>query len=161
MAAGGGSSLKDEEQVGAVRCGLSADTAGFGALAAAAGYRGWTAVAAEQQLSAGGALFCAQHNNRPPGFLLLSKLMDEAELLLVVVPPKARRQGLGTRLLREAISWLRRARVRSFFLEVERGAPAAQLYANVGFVACGARPGYYGPGRDALLMRLDLTPAAG
>lgn len=136
---------------------LSEDDAGFAALAASVGFGGWSAAKAAAQRAAGGALLCARIEGEPRGYLLLSKLLDEAELLLVIVAADARGQGIGGALLGEAARWLRREGARRCFLEVEASnEAAAALYARAGFVQVGLRPGYYGQGRDARVLRLDL-----
>lgn len=141
----------------ALRVELSEDDAGFSALAASAGFGGWSAAKAAGQRAAGGALLRAQLDGASCGYLLMSKLLDEAELLLVVVALEARGQGVGRALLDEAERWLRREGVRRWFLEVEAdNHPAAALYARAGFLEVGARPDYYGAGRDARVLRLEL-----
>lgn len=45
------------------------------------------------------------------------------------------------------------------FLEVRAGNLAARrLYRHLGFRDLGVRRGYYGPGQDAIVMELRLTP---
>lgn len=87
---------------------------------------------------------------------------DEVHISTIAVRPEWRGKGLGALLLtwmiHEAIG--REAAVVN--LEVRAGNEAAQrLYASYGFVIVGRRRRYYrDTGEDALLMDLDLTPAA-
>lgn len=100
------------------------------------------------------------------GFNLLRQVEDEAEILSIAVSQKFRKQGLGDRLMREALLKLRHDRIRSLFLEVDgANRPALRLYENLGFETIANRPGYYrkdqhnesAPPATALVMRLDLV----
>lgn len=85
-----------------------------------------------------------------PGFVLVRKAGGEAEVLTLAVAPPGRQQGLGRRLLAAAVDAL----ACPVFLEVAAdNAPALQLYRSAGFAECGRRRAYYGPGRDALVLR--------
>ncbi len=85
------------------------------------------------------------------GLLLARCAGGEAEILALAVIPAARRAGLGRKLLDTALAAFADTPV---FLEVAADNAAAQaLYRAAGFEPCGRRPGYYGPGRDALLLR--------
>jgi len=95
--------------------------------------------------------------------LLVREIMGEAEVLTLATMPLARRKGLGSYLLEEAIQKAKARGVRSFFLEVaETNRPALALYRKVGFQKVGKRPGYYaskhGPAVSALILRRDLNP---
>lgn len=89
----------------------------------------------------------------------------EAELFLVIVSPANRRQGLGRRLLKHWIQSLQSTSVQTgtttceeVFLEVlATNQPAINLYLQVGFKVCGTRKNYYGEGRHASLLQLDLS----
>jgi ribosomal protein S18 acetylase RimI-like enzyme len=61
-------------------------------------------------------------------------------------------------LLEVASAW----RSRSVFLEVEpENSPAVALYRGLGFRAVGERRHYYGPGRHARTMQLQLREPIG
>ena len=86
------------------------------------------------------------------GFVLTRHAGGEAELLTIAVEPGLRRQGVGRTLLAAALA----ASDGPMFLEVASdNAAAATLYRSLGFVGCGHRRDYYGPGRDALVLRRD------
>lgn len=93
---------------------------------------------------------------------ILSRLAhDEAEVLVIAVDPAYRAQGLATRLMRLHGETLARRGVKRWFLEVaENNMPARALYARLGFVEAGSRPGYYplpdGGRASALILRREL-----
>ena len=84
------------------------------------------------------------------GFVLARAAGGEAELLTVAVAPPVRRHGVGRALVAGVLDRLGGP----VFLEVAADNQAARgLYGDAGFVACGRRQDYYGPGRDALVLR--------
>lgn len=95
------------------------------------------------------------------GLILCRVVFDEMEILTLGVAADARRQGIARTLVVAALAAAADAGAKAAFLEVaDDNAPAASLYAGLGFRRAGLRRGYYdrGPaGRaDALVMRLDL-----
>lgn len=100
----------------------------------------------------------------PDGFILLRSVADEAEVLTLAVRPSVRSRGLGARLVREGCAEVERRGATRLFLEVaEDNAAARALYARVGFVEAGRRPGYYarqdGPRQDGLILALNFPGA--
>lgn len=94
---------------------------------------------------------------RPQGFLLGRTVAGEAELLTLAVAPEYRRQGIAAGLLAEFARTALGRGARDAFLEVASGnAPAIAAYTRAGWIRAGLRRGYYAPGIDALVMRLDL-----
>jgi len=85
---------------------------------------------------------------------------DVNDLLIanIAVHPRARRDGLGRRLIDEAIDRARELHLTSCKLDVRMSNESAQrLYDRIGFEPHGVRPGYYqNPPEDALHMRLVL-----
>lgn len=97
---------------------------------------------------------------RPGGFLLGRVILDEAELLTLAVAPEARRHGIGRDLCAEFAATSRARGAAHGFLEVASdNAPAQALYASTGWREAGRRRGYYGPGRDALVLRRAFAAA--
>ena len=132
-----------------------ADAAALAALHASAFPSGdaWGEVALRQMLALSGTWGLVGEG----GFLLARIAADEAELLTVAVAPAARRQGVARALVGWACAQARALGAAAMFLEVaEANHPARALYAALGFAPAGRRPHYYGEGRDALLLRLDL-----
>ena len=100
----------------------------------------------------------------PLGVILCRVAGGEMEVLTIGVTPAARRGGVAKALMAAALDAAREAGADAAFLEVaEDNAPAAALYAGLGFRRAGRRRGYYDRGAgapvDALVMRLDLIRA--
>ncbi len=102
--------------------------------------------------------YLAQHcllalvEGRPAGFLASrTTAPGHREILNVAVDPAFRRRGVGSALVREALSGWRG----EVFLEVRASNAAAQaLYKSLGFKQVGRRPQYYSdPAEDAVVMR--------
>jgi ribosomal-protein-alanine N-acetyltransferase len=97
----------------------------------------------------------------PAGFVLARVVADEAEILTIAVHPARRRRGLAGLLLQAAESHAAGQGTLHVFLEVaESNLAARSLYDGRGYRQVGLRRGYYGPGRDALVLRSTLSPAA-
>ena len=96
------------------------------------------------------------------GYVVAWFVVDEAEVANVAVAPEVRGQGVGARLLDEALSAARVHGAASVYLEVrDSNAAARALYASRGFVQIGRRRRYYRrPVEDALVMRRELEPRA-
>jgi ribosomal-protein-alanine N-acetyltransferase len=97
----------------------------------------------------------------PDGFALGRVAGDEAELLTLAVHPRARRRGLGLRLVRAYEAQAEAAGAAESLLEVAvMNAAARALYGRLGYVEAGRRPGYYllpgAPAVDALVLRRRL-----
>lgn len=109
--------------------------------------------------------FLASDESAPVGVILCRIAAGEMEVLTVGVARAARRRGVAKALMAAAMGAGRQAGAAQVFLEVAvDNAPAAALYAGLGFRRAGLRPAYYDRGSegrvDALVMRLDLDPTA-
>jgi ribosomal-protein-alanine N-acetyltransferase len=84
----------------------------------------------------------------------------ESELANLAVSRLMQRQGLGRRLLGEALDRARERGAREMFLEVRESNEAGLgLYTAEGFESVGRRPRYYArPIEDAIVMRASLRP---
>lgn len=83
---------------------------------------------------------------------------EVSDVMTIAVLPRARRTGLGRRLLEELITRSRAAGAQRLLLEVRADNEAARgLYAARGFTELQTRRGYYPDGTDALVLALDLT----
>jgi ribosomal-protein-alanine N-acetyltransferase len=94
----------------------------------------------------------AQH---PVGVISIKTLGELADLHRLVVEPHSRRRGIGTDLVRAGLERVRQHGVREVILDVGYGnEPAIALYQRLGFEQFNARQDYYGPGQDALILKL-------
>jgi [ribosomal protein S18]-alanine N-acetyltransferase len=77
----------------------------------------------------------------------------------MAVRPEARRQGIGSALLRALLAWAADNHARHFSLEVRASnAPAIGLYQRLGLRPEGRRPRYYThPEEDALILGMPVT----
>ena len=108
-----------------------------------AGYRCWVCEAQDKIL----------------GYSLLSLAVDEAHILNISVAPDEQGQGIGRKMMENAIDYAR-GRAETVFLEVRPSNIAAiALYEDLGFNEIGIRKGYYPAknGReDAIMLALQL-----
>lgn len=97
----------------------------------------------------------------PTGFILCRAAADEAEILTLATVPGHRRRGLAAALLDAAALEAAARGATVLCLEVAADNPVAgALYAKAGFVAAGARRGYYaraGGAVDAVILRRELN----
>ncbi|MGD0611172.1 MAG: ribosomal protein S18-alanine N-acetyltransferase [Anaerolineales bacterium] len=99
----------------------------------------------------------AEADGRVVAMLVLWLIVDEAHIATIATHPDFRRQGIGDKLLLQALTAARAEGAKLAFLEVREGNPAAQsMYSKHGFEVTGRRPRYYRDNNeDALLMTLD------
>lgn len=89
------------------------------------------------------------------GILFVSAGM-EADILTLAVVPEHRRKGIGRAMLHDLMSWARSKGANSYMLEVRvKNDGALALYESEGFSKVGLRQNYYGPGKDATVMRKE------
>ena len=95
------------------------------------------------------------------GYAIVLVAGVESELANLAVSRLMQKQGLGRRLLSEAMDQARGRDAHEMFLEVrESNASALSLYETAGFEAVGRRARYYArPIEDAIVMRAVLKPA--
>ncbi len=96
------------------------------------------------------------------GMIVWRVMHEQSEILTTAVVPASRRQGIGRRLLAEAMAQAHRAGATRMFLEVDAGNAAAQkLYEAQKFTVSGRRKAYYrqpdGSFTDALVMSCELA----
>ena len=121
----------------------------------------WSRADYEQFLNAAysGACFVAELEGSIAGFICFRVASDEAELLNLAVIPSARRRGVASLLLAEAIRQSLERGARRLFLEVrDTNQPAIRFYERHGFRISARRPGYYAaPPADALILARDMA----
>ena len=93
------------------------------------------------------------------GYVGSQTVMGEADMMNLAVSPAYRRQGLGRALVLALCESLRqKMQATVLTLEVrDSNAPAAALYASLGFAQIGLRKNYYQhPKEDARILRKEL-----
>ena len=84
-------------------------------------------------------------------------VLDECNIGNIVTAKEFRGRGFATRIMEALLSDLKDRGIVKVFLEVEHdNVPALALYEKSGFVRYGYRRDYYGAGKDAVLMSLNL-----
>lgn len=78
----------------------------------------------------------------------------EADILTVAVLPAYRRQGIAKEFMRQIEAWSQEREASAIMLEVELSNESAiKLYESLGYMKISVRMDYYGPGKDAHVMR--------
>lgn len=81
----------------------------------------------------------------------------EADILTVAVLPAYRRQGIAREFMRQIEEWAVERKASAMMLEVELNNDSAiALYQSLGYKKISVRMDYYGPGKDAHVMRKEL-----
>jgi [ribosomal protein S18]-alanine N-acetyltransferase len=105
-------------------------------------------------LGDGRTILIARAQN-PVGVISIKTVGELADVHRLVVEPRSRRRGIGTDLVRAGLERVRQHGVREVVLDVGYGnEPAIALYQQLGFEQLSARRNYYGPGQDALILKL-------
>jgi ribosomal-protein-alanine N-acetyltransferase len=95
------------------------------------------------------------------GYVGLYAVPPEGDVQTIAVAPRSQGRGVGRELLVALVAEARRRGCAQLFLEVLDGnAPALALYDSSGFERTGRRASYYGPGLDAVILRLRLNDDA-
>jgi ribosomal-protein-alanine N-acetyltransferase len=82
----------------------------------------------------------------------------EADILTVAVLPDYRRQGIAKEFMRQIEAYAIEREASAMMLEVEvSNEPAIKLYESLGYMKISVRMDYYGPGKDAHVMRKELS----
>jgi len=92
------------------------------------------------------------------GYAGLAAAAGQADVQTVAVRTDRQGAGLGRTLVGSLLAAAVERGCTEVFLEVaEDNTSARRLYDRFGFERVGVRRGYYGPGRDALVLRLRLA----
>jgi ribosomal-protein-alanine N-acetyltransferase len=82
----------------------------------------------------------------------------EADILTVAVLPAYRRQGIAKEFMRQIEAWSQERGASAMMLEVELSNESAiKLYESLGYMKISVRMDYYGPGKDAHVMRKNFA----
>ena len=81
----------------------------------------------------------------------------EADVLTIGVVAEHRKSGIGRAFMAQLEDWAIDKESNAMMLEVGvENAPAIALYESLGYLRISLRKNFYGPGRDALVMRKEL-----
>ena len=82
----------------------------------------------------------------------------EADILTVAVLPSHRRQGIAKEFMRQIEAYALEREASALMLEVELSNESAiKLYQSLGYMKISVRMDYYGPGKDAHVMRKEFS----
>ena len=97
-------------------------------------------------------------DTRVLGYIVFWILDGDCHILDVAVAAEFRKQGLGEKLVREAIKQGLRGEAKQATLEVRKSnAAAIQLYQKLGFLVTRVAKSHYSNGEDAYMMTLDFV----
>ena len=119
----------------------------------------WTAADYDRAVAQGNCATVAEGQQGVLGFAVVRVVSDELEILNMAVQPDARRHGVASLLLANALDSGRASGARQAFLEVRQSNRAAvAFYERHGFALRGRRPRYYTePVEDALILACPLA----
>jgi ribosomal-protein-alanine N-acetyltransferase len=98
----------------------------------------------------------ARDGERIVGCAIGDRQGGQARVINICVDPTARRQGIGSRLLRELEHTLSQGNIVLMVEESNTGAQA--LYRKEGYKPVGTSRDYYGRGQDGIWMQKQRTP---
>ena len=102
-------------------------------------------------------IWCSIEKEKITGFLALRVTNGFCEILNVAVLPLWADKGIGYALLTHALETVKAKGPCRVTLEVAQDNVAARaLYAKAGFKALGQRKNFYGPGKDAFILGMDV-----
>ena len=82
----------------------------------------------------------------------------EADILTVAVLPAYRRRGIAKEFMRQIEAYAVERQASAMMLEVELSNESAiKLYESLGYMKISVRMDYYGPGKDAHVMRKEFS----
>ncbi len=82
----------------------------------------------------------------------------EADILTVAVLPAYRRKGIAKEFMRQIEAYAVEREASAMMLEVEvSNVSAIKLYESLGYMKISVRMDYYGPGKDAHVMRKEFS----
>jgi ribosomal-protein-alanine N-acetyltransferase len=107
-----------------------------------------------------GGFFVAERDGRVLGYVAAASRADEAMIYSIAVRSGSKRRGIGSLLMRAELDYLSKKTARVYLQVSVSNTAAIALYEQLSFVRIGRLRNYYSNGDDAILMSLQLTPAA-
>ena len=141
-----------------IRDALPGDIDGIMALEQGSIAHPWVRDELERLISDGNKIcLVMEYENKIVCYVGAETVLDECNVGNIVTDRKYRGKGFATNLMNKLMSDLKQRGIVKVFLEVEHdNMPAIALYEKTGFTRYGQRRDYYGAGRDAVLMSLEL-----
>ena len=105
----------------------------------------WSPNLLREELNSNNSIyFVAISNNEIVGFAGIKVIIDSADIMNIVTKKSYRKNGIGSILLENLITYSRSSGVKDLFLEVnENNIPAINLYSKYNFSNIGIRKNYY------------------
>lgn len=102
-------------------------------------------------------LLALKEDDQVLGFILFFTVLDSSDLILIEIDPKFRQKNNGFILLKDSLDILIKKGIKEVLLEVSiENISALKLYEKLGFKIVNTIENYYGQGKDAFLMKLEL-----
>lgn len=141
-----------------IREALPGDIDGIMALEQGSIAHPWVRDELERLISDGNKIcLVMEYENKIVCYVGAETVLDECNVGNIVTDRKYRGKGFATNLMNKLMSDLKQRGIVKVFLEVEHdNMPAIALYEKTGFTRYGQRRDYYGAGRNAVLMSLEL-----
>ena len=101
--------------------------------------------------------FVTEKNGHIACYIGCDIVLDEGNIGNLVTEEEERGKGLATAILKRLLEYLKERGVKKVYLEVESTNTAALVvYKKCGFKSYNIRKGYFGAGRDAILMDCEI-----
>jgi len=141
-----------------IRCGTLSDVFAIMALEQGSIEHPWESKAIESLITDDNkTCIVAEIDGTIAAYVGAESVLDESNVGNIVTHKDFRGRGIATSLFEALLESLKAQGIKKLFLEVEHdNAPALGLYEKLGFTSYGYRRDYYGPGKDAVLMNLEL-----
>jgi ribosomal-protein-alanine N-acetyltransferase len=102
-----------------------------------------------------------ESNSQIIGYIGVAYVGENADIQTIAITAESQRKGYGEQLIITALNFLSKHGIKKVFLEVEvNNSPAISMYQKLGFQNLTIRLNYYGPGKNAQTMVLDLKDDA-
>jgi ribosomal-protein-alanine N-acetyltransferase len=102
-----------------------------------------------------------ESNSQIIGYIGVAYVGEDADIQTIAITTESQRKGYGEQLIITALNFLSKHGIKKVFLEVEvNNSPAISMYQKLGFQNLTIRLNYYGPGKNAQTMVLDLKDDA-
>ncbi len=118
----------------------------------------WSLAQFKEEIAAQGRYYIvAENDGAVVGYAGVAPAGELTDILTMTVAANFRRKGIAREFLKRLIDWSRNKKAEAVMLEVRiDNIEAIALYSANGFRKISERMDYYGPGKDAIVMRKEL-----